>query len=72
MLASTLLGFKSSITFLSLSEALKHKYKYSQLVSFSLARVRDSRSLFQSDVCNLFLRGIKLLSVLSGCPQGES
>ena len=30
-LASTLRGFKSSITFLFLSEALKQEYKYSQL-----------------------------------------
>ena len=34
----------------------------------SLARVRNSGSLFQSNVCNLFLPGIYLLSVLSGCP----
>ena len=40
----------------------------------SLARVPNSGSLFQSNVCNLFLTGIYLLSVLSGvagCPQGE-
>ena len=38
-----------------------------KLVSF-VARVRNSGSLFQSNVCNLFLPGIYLLSVLSGCP----
>ena len=38
-----------------------------KLVS-SVARVRNSGSLFQSNVCNLFLPGIYLLSVLSGCP----
>ena len=38
-----------------------------ELVS-SLARVRNSGSLFQSIICNLFLPGIWLLSVLSGCP----
>ena len=42
-----------------------------KLVSF-VARVRNSGSFFQSNVCNLFLPGIYLLSVLSGCPQGES
>ena len=42
-----------------------------KLVS-SVARVRNSGSLFQWNVCNLFLPGIYLLSVLSGCPQGES
>ena len=42
-----------------------------ELVS-SLAGVRDSDSLFQSNVCNLFLPGILLLSFLSGCPLGES
>ena len=38
-----------------------------KLVS-SVARVRNSGSLFQSNVCNSFLPGIYLLSVLSGCP----
>ena len=38
-----------------------------KLVS-SVARVRNGGSLFQSNVCNLFLPGIYLLSVLSGCP----
>ena len=38
-----------------------------KLVS-SVARVRNSGSLFQSNVCNLFLPGIYLLSVLSRCP----
>ena len=38
-----------------------------KLVS-SVARVRNSGSLFQSNVCNLFLPRIYLLSVLSGCP----
>ena len=38
-----------------------------ELVS-SVATVRNSGSLFQSNVCNLFLPGIYLLSVLSGCP----
>ena len=38
-----------------------------KLVS-SVARVRNSWSLFQSNVCNLFLPGIYLLSVLSGSP----
>ena len=39
-----------------------------ELVS-SLARVRNSESLFQSNVCNLFSPGIQLLvSVLSECP----
>ena len=37
-----------------------------ELVS-SLARVRNSGSLFQSNFCNLFLPGIWPLSVLSGC-----
>ena len=39
----------------------------SALVS-SLARVHNSGSFFQSNVCNLFLPGIWLLSVLSGFP----
>ena len=38
-----------------------------KLVS-SVARVRNSGSLFQSNVCNFFLPGIYLLSVLSGSP----
>ena len=38
-----------------------------ELVSF-IARVRNSGNLFQSNVCNLFLLGIELLFVLSGCP----
>ena len=38
-----------------------------KLVS-AVARVRNSGSLFQSNVSNLFLPGIYLLSVLSGCP----
>ena len=42
-------------------------YRDLKLVS-SVARVRNSGSLFQSNVCNLFLPGIYLLSVLSGCP----
>ena len=42
-----------------------------KLVS-SVARVRNSGSLFQLNVCSSFLPGIYLLSVLSGCPQGES
>ena len=42
-----------------------------KLVS-SVARVRNSGSLFQSNFCNSFLLGIYLLSVLSGCPQGKS
>ena len=33
-----------------------------------IARVRNSGNLFQSNVCTLFLPGIKLLSVLSRCP----
>ena len=42
-----------------------------ELVS-SVARVRNNGSLFRTNVCNLFLPRIYLLSVLSGCPQGES
>jgi len=48
-----------------------------ELVS-SLARVRNSGSLFQSNVCNLFLPGnlaaVRIIgvSVIAGCPQGES
>ena len=48
-----------------------------ELVS-SLARVRNSGSLFQSNVCNLFLAGILAtvriigVSVIAGCPQGKS
>ena len=41
---------------------------YCSEVMSSLARVRNSGSLFQSNVCNLFLPGISLLSVLSRCP----
>ena len=48
-----------------------------ELVS-SLASVRNSGSLFQSNVCNLFLAGILATvriigeSVIAVCPQGES
>ena len=44
----------------------------------SLARVRNSGSLFQSNVCNLFLPRILAaviimgVSVIAECPQGES
>ena len=43
----------------------------------SLARVRDSGSLFQSNVCNIFagdLAAVRIIgvSVIAGCPQGES
>ena len=41
-----------------------------ELVS-SLSRVLNSGTLFQSNVCNLSFPGIQLLSVLSGCSQGE-
>ena len=34
----------------------------------SIVRVRNSGILFQSNVCNLFLPGIQLLPILSGCP----
>ena len=48
-----------------------------ELVS-SLARVRKSGTLFQSNVCNLFFAGdlaavrIIWVSAIAGCPQGES
>ena len=43
----------------------------------SLARVRNSGSSFQSNVCNLLLPGLAAVciigvSVIAGCPQGES
>ena len=44
----------------------------------SLARVRNSESLFQSNVCNIFLdrdlAAVRIIgvSVIAGCPQGES
>ena len=38
----------------------------------SLARARNGGSLFQSNIRDLFLPGIWPLSILSGCPQGES
>ena len=43
----------------------------------SLARVRNSGSSFQSNVCNLLLPGLAVVciigvSVMAGCPQGES
>ena len=44
----------------------------------SLVRVRNGWSLFQSNVCNLFLPGdfaavhVIGVSVIAGCPQGES
>ena len=47
-----------------------------KLVS-SVARVRNSGSLFQSNVCNFFARNLSAVriigeSVIAGCPQGES
>ena len=44
----------------------------------SLARVRNSGSLFQSNICNLFLAwdlpAVRIIgaSVMAGCPLGES
>ena len=47
-----------------------------KLVS-SLARVRNSESLFQSIICNFFtgdLAAVRIIgvSIIAGCPQGES
>ena len=42
-----------------------------ELVS-SIARARNGGSLFQSNIRDLFLPRIWLLSILSGCPLGES
>ena len=44
-----------------------------ELVS-SIARVRNSGSLYQSNACNLFLPVLRIIgvSVIAGCPQGES
>ena len=38
----------------------------------SIARARNRGSLFQSNIRDLFLPVIWLLSILSGCPLGES
>ena len=37
-----------------------------------LASIRNSGSLFHSNICNSFLLGIIGVSVIAGCPQGES
>ena len=42
-----------------------------ELVSLTVT-VRNSGNLFQSNICNLLLPGIKLQPVLLGCPRGES
>ena len=45
-----------------------HSFKEGRFLIETLARVRNSGSLLQSNICNLFLLGIQLLSVFSRCP----
>ena len=53
------LGYQQTCSQIPLQRALQGPQK---------ARVRNSGSLFQSNICNSFLPGIQLLSILQGCP----